>query len=137
MPLPLLGAVIGPLLNIGKDWLQSRSQRKQVKLESELKLEQAKTDGMIKRLEAGQQADIAWENLSIRNNGWKDEFWTIVIATPMVACFVPGWAVHVQAGFEALSASTPEWYQWAILISIGSAFGVRRFANLMQLKKGA
>ena len=136
MALPII-PIISSLIGAGKSWLESRAKRKAAELDSALRLEEARTESMIKRMEAGQAADIAWENLSIQNNGWKDEFWTLVIALPLVACFVPGWAVHVRAGFEALSASTPEWYQWAILISIGSAFGVRRITEFMKLKKGA
>jgi len=136
MPLPILAA-LGPLLGMGKTWLEGRNARKQAKLSSDLALNQAKTEGMIKRMEQGQVADIAWENLSISNNGWKDEFWTLVIAIPLVGCFIPGGAELVRAGFEALNSSTPEWYQWAVLISIGSAFGVRRITEFMKAKKGA
>lgn len=136
MPFPLMG-LLGPLFGMGKTWLENRGKLKQAKQDSKLALEQAKTEGMIARMAAGQQADIAWENLSIENNGWKDEFWTLVIASPLIACFIPGGAEYVSQGFAALNENTPEWYQWAIMISIGSAFGVRRFTDFMKMKKGA
>jgi len=70
-----------------------------------------------------------WEGKSIDNSGWKDEFWTIVLSIPLIGVFFPGWVDVFIAGFEALER-TPEWYRWAVAVAIGSAFGVRKFAEL-------
>ena len=115
--------------------LRGWNQRKAVKLESDIRIAQAVTEAKISLLANGQKADIAWENLSIQNSGWKDEFWTIVLSIPMIMCFIPGLVDYVSLGFEALT-KTPEWYQWAVSIAIGSAFGVRQFTKLMQIRKG-
>ena len=106
-----------------------------MKLEGELAVSQAKTDAHIEKIRTGQAADIAWESTSLDNSGWKDEYWTIVLSMPMIMCFIPGLVTYVERGFVALQ-NTPEWYQYAIGIAIGSAFGVRQFANFMKLKKG-
>ena len=123
--------VASPLTDIAKSW----QRRKTVKLESELAITKAKTDANIKKIQTGQVADIAWEKTSLEQSGWKDEYWTIVLSMPMIMCFVPGLVTYVEQGFNALQ-STPPWYRYAVGIAIGSAFGVKTFANFMTLKKG-
>lgn len=128
-------SLIPGLFTMGNDWLKDRQARKQAKLQSDLDIHQAKTTAHIKRLETGQQADIAWENTSIQNAGWKDEWFTIVLSIPAILCFIPGMAKFVKAGFDALN-NTPEWYQWAFLVAVSSAFGYKKIADFMALKRG-
>ena len=130
-------AIISSITSMASGWLDARTLRNQAKLQSSLKLDEAKVEAQIKRMAQSASADIAWENLSITNSGWKDEWFTILLSIPMVMCFVPGGAQYVQAGFEALNASTPEWYQWAFLVAVGSSFGVRKLTDFMSLRKGA
>ena len=134
MAFPVLGflTTIGDLI---AGPIKSWQQRKQAKLESDLKINEAKTEAKIERLKTGQQADIAWENTSIEQSSWKDEWFTIVLSIPAILCFIPGMAAYVRAGFEALR-KTPDWYQWAFLVAIGSSFGYRKIADFMALKKG-
>lgn len=134
MALPALG-FISTIGNLILAPIKSWQQRKQAKLESDLRINEAKTEAKIERFKTGQQADIAWENTSITQSGWKDEWFTIVLSIPAILCFIPGMAVYVKSGFEALK-NTPEWYQWAFLVAIGSSFGYRKIADFMALKKG-
>ena len=127
-----IGLVLSPVVDLLKGW----QERRKIALENEVALARAKTDAMIKMMETKQTADIAWENLSITNSGWKDEDWTLVLSIPAIMCFFPGLAEYVRAGFEALS-TCPEWYQWALGIAVGSAFGIRKFAEFMNFKKGS
>lgn len=126
-----LKAIASPVTNVITGW----QQRKSAKLKSDLAITEAKTTANIKKIQTGQDADISWENTSIAQSGWKDEYWTVVISLPMIMCFIPGLVEYVERGFEALS-KTPEWYQWAVGIAIGSAFGVKKFVNFMATKKG-
>lgn len=127
----ILGSLVSPLTNIITGW----QARKQAKLESDLKINEAKTEANIEKIKTGQHADISWENTSITNSGWKDEWFTIVLSIPAILCFVPGLAQYVIQGFKALEG-TPSWYQWAFLVAVGSSFGYRKIADLMSLKKG-
>ena len=129
----LLSSVAGMATN----WLAGRSERARVKLDGDIALAKAKTLAMVDRMHNKQSGDIAWENLSISNSGWKDEWFTVLLSIPMVMCFVPGGAQYVQEGFAALNASTPEWYQYAFLVAVGSSFGVRKLTDFMKLRKGA
>ena len=126
-----LKGLISPITGMIGDW----QKRKAVKLEGDIAIATAKTNSMVKRLETGQQADIAWEQLSISKSGWRDDYWTIILSIPAVLVFIPGCVVYVRDGFTALSGM-PGWYQWAIGIAIGSAFGYKRIADFMALKKG-
>lgn len=44
---------------------------------------------MTERLETDQAVDISWEQTSMGNSGWKDEFWTLVM-TALRCWFRPG-----------------------------------------------
>jgi hypothetical protein len=59
------------------------------------------------------------------NDSWKDEAWTILFIGVIVCCFIPGLQVHIEQGFFVLSNSTPEWFQYAVYMSIAASFGVR------------
>ena len=130
--------ILGVIKTVGglvSEPIKGWQKRKTAKLESDIKINQAKTDAQIQKISTGQKADIAWENTSISNAGWKDEYWTIIISLPMIMCFIPGLVLYVERGFEALQ-KTPDWYQWAVGIAIGSAFGVRKFTDFMKTRKG-
>ena len=128
--------IVGELFSIGKTYLEGVNERKRAKIESDREITKAVTQAKIKKMETAQEADIAWENLSIENAGWKDEFWTIILAIPMVLAFIPGMAGYVHQGFSVLQG-LPEWYRWALSIAIGSAFGVKKFTDFMRTRKGA
>ena len=104
--------VLGPVTSLVKGW----QDRKSAKLKSDLQVQEAKTQAMIDKISTGQKADIAWENTSIEQSSWKDEYWTLILSIPLIMCFIPGLLQYVQAGFEALN-STPPWYRWAIGIA--------------------
>jgi hypothetical protein len=128
-------SIITGLFSMGTAWVQSSQKRKAVKLESDLRVNEAITTAKIKKISTGQHADIAWENTSIQNAGWKDEWFTIVLSIPAIMCFVPGYAQYISAGFDSLKG-TPEWYQMAFLVAIASSFGFKKLADFMSIKKG-
>jgi len=138
MSLPIISAIktivlaaASPITGLLNSW----QKRKTAKLDSELAIHAAKTDAQIEKISTGQKADIAWEQTSISTSGWKDEWFTIILSIPAILCFIPGMDVYVVRGFAALS-ETPKWYQWAFLVAVGSAFGYRKIADFMNLKKG-
>ena len=55
---------------------------------------------------------------------WKDEYWTIVLSIPAIACFHPDAVPHIEAGFEALK-QMPEFYQYWLGICVLTSFGLR------------
>ena len=129
--LDFLSVVAAPITSVRDGW----QQRKKIELESDKRIAQAVTEAKIRNLEAQQGADIAWENTSITNSGWKDEWFTLILSIPAILCFIPGGAEYVTAGFDSLKG-TPDWYQWAFMVAVASSFGYRKLADFMALKKG-
>ena len=126
-----LGAVVKP----ATDAVQAWQDRKTLKLKQELALSNAKVKAKIRLLENGQANDFAWEKMSIGNSSWKDEYFTVVLSIPLILCFVPSMVPYIMEGFKALK-TTPQWYQWAVLVAISSSFGYKKLADFMALKKG-
>jgi len=125
-------SILAPVTSFISGW----QQRKTAKLEGDLKIADAKVTAQIDRIQTAQAADIAWENTSINNSGWKDEWFTVILSIPAILCFVPGLADYVKLGFGALS-TTPDWYQWCFMIAVASSFGYKKIADFMALKKGS
>lgn len=90
------------------------------KLESEVKAEQAWADWRVKNIDS----DAAWEQASIANSGWKDEFVLLVLSIPLVLVFLPITAPSVLAGFAILE-QTPEWYRWLAVMIYAATYGIR------------
>jgi len=134
MAIPLLG-LIQSVVGAGTSLVSGWQNRKTAKVESKIQIDEAVTNAEIKRIDKRGSADIAWEDTSLKQSGWKDEFWTIIIAIPMVMCFIPGLVGYVERGFEALE-KTPMWYQALVATAFASAFGVKKFVSFMKLKKG-
>ena len=55
---------------------------------------------------------------------WKDEYWTVVLSIPAIACFFPTAAPHIAQGFIVLE-TMPEFYQYWLGICVLTAFGMR------------
>lgn len=53
---------------------------------------------------------------------WMDEFWSVVLAIPMLLSFFPYAQDFVSRGFVIL-AQAPGWYLGAVALSIAWAFG--------------
>ena len=123
----ILTALIGPIADIGKTFLNNRAEEKQAK-------HQAKMSVI--------QNDADWESkmAAASNNSLKDEFWTIVLAIPI---FMVGYAIitgdmsivdRTKQAFQTLN-ELPEWYQYLLFICISSSFGIKGASKLMDLRK--
>lgn len=77
-----------------------------------------------------------WEALHAKGSqtSWKDEFWTIIFAIPLVLCFIPSCVDYVKQGFEVLN-TTPEWYRYCLLTLVGASVGVKKITDLFNIKK--
>ena len=128
--------IIGSVVTAVGTWFTNRQKLKQAEVDGKIAVTQAVTNANINRASTGQTADIKWEQTALATAGWKDEFWTVVLALPMILCFIPGLTQVVADGFVALRDNTPEWYQWAVLVAISASFGYRKLADFMAKKKG-
>ncbi len=121
---PIISEVVGAITGSIKGW----AERKRIRTQAKIELEH-------KRL----TADIDWDMAQVEASAhsWKDEFWTILLAIPMIMAFIPGLTEYVAAGFRVLRDDTPEWYKAAVGVAIAAAFGVRQFSKLMSRRLGA
>lgn len=121
----MLQSLIGPIASIAGTWLEG----KQKKAEAKAKLEVAKVEATVKKVE--QDGDWEAQAMSSSADSWKDEAWTICFILIILASFVPPLQPYMQAGFDFLRTA-PDWIQWGILASIAASFGLK---SITQLKK--
>jgi hypothetical protein len=115
----VLGVVLGPVIELVKGVIDNRAKAKERAQEIDGALQTKKLEQISKADDYAQAFRLA----QIQTAGWRPSFWTIVLATPVVMCFVPGLAQYVQQGFDALKTSTPVWFQYYLGMAISGAFG--------------
>jgi hypothetical protein len=126
MAFPLIGvlsAIVAPFTELGKLWLE----KKKVQAEGAVRVEVAKTEGEVKRLQTAQEQEGSY-NIAAQEGmkySWKDEWLTILWSIPFIACFFPEAQPYVKEGFEVLKNNTPEWYQWGFLGILVASFGLK------------
>ena len=122
-----LSSLIGPVANIGKQYLSNRAAEKQAKHEAKMNVIQNDADWESKMADASASS-------------WKDEFWTIILAVPI---FMVGYAIiaddmsvveRTKQAFQTLN-ELPEWYQYLLFIAISSSFGIKGASKLMGMRK--
>lgn len=122
-----LSSLIGPVANIGKQYLANKAAEKQAKHEAKMNVIQNDADWESKMADASA-------------NSWKDEFWTIILAVPI---FMVGYAIiandmsvvdRTKQAFQTLN-DLPEWYQYLLFIAISSSFGIKGASKLMGMRK--
>ncbi|WP_420011322.1 hypothetical protein [Tateyamaria sp.] len=117
-----LWGAIAAALGLGREAVEARGRLKVAKIEARAKIEESRATAALRAAEH----DAAWETLALSDaaSSWKDEWWTILLAIPLILAFVPGLPPYIEAGFAALD-ETPDWYRWALLAAISFAFGRR------------
>ncbi len=118
----MIWAAISAALGLGKEAVQARGRLKIAEIEAKARIAEARATAAQKAADH----DAAWEKLALSDaaTSWKDEWWTILLAIPLVLAFIPGMPPYIEAGFAALD-ETPEWYRWGLLAAISFAFGRR------------
>ena len=124
----MLQMLIGPAMDLAKDFVKGKAEEKKA-------IQQRKIQAI--------QNDAEWENkmADATANSWKDEFWTIVLASPVIAVMY-GVAIddqsvmdRVNQAFVALD-TLPEWFTYCLFISISASYGLKSADKLMNIKKG-
>ena len=115
--------LIGPLVGAVSGYFKDKAEIKKAKVVGEVKLIQSASDNI---------AD--WEQLHAKGSqtSWKDEFWTLIFAVPLVLGFCGPWGVEVVSdGFAALQMM-PQWYQYTLVTMVLASFGIRMKAGFMK-----
>ena len=129
----MFSAIIGPISSLAGTWLEGRVNK--AKAETDVKVARAKAEAKV--YETSATSDMLNEQAltSQMAGSWKDEFWTLVLAAPLIMCFIPSATQYVERGFVVLSQSVPEWYIAAVGAAIGAAFGYRGINKIMSGRK--
>ena len=124
----MLQMLLGPALELGKDFLKGKAEEKKAIQERKINAIQNDADWEAKMADA-------------TANSWKDEFWSIILALP-IAAVAYSVAIddvsiieRVKSGFAVLN-DLPEWYQYLLFIAVSASFGLKSADKLMNLKKG-
>src|SRR5687767_10452654 len=115
----LLSMLAGPVVDAIKSYVTKKQETKARQQELDGALQTKKLEQIAKTDDYAQAFRLA----QVQNAGWRPGFWTIVLAAPVILCFVPGGAQYVESGFRALDTSTPDWFQYLLGIAVTSAFG--------------
>ena len=118
--LPILNAVAG----LAGTWLEGRQEKSKMKQ----KLEVAKVQAQVKRVE--QEGSWDEKAMDASDNSWKDEAWTITFIILIIACFIPALQPYISDGFKFLREDCPEWLSYGILASIAASFGLKSITKL-------
>ena len=124
----MLQMLLGPALELGKDFIKGKADEKKA-------IQERKINAI--------QNDADWESkmADATKNSWKDEFFSIILSLPLVAV---AYSVamddssiieRVNEGFAALN-QLPEWYQYLLFIAVSASFGLKSADKIMGLKKG-
>tara|TARA_Y100001937_G_scaffold125847_1_gene193620 strand:+ start:312 stop:689 length:378 start_codon:yes stop_codon:yes gene_type:complete len=122
----MLQALIGPVANLVGGFLNNKHEQAQAKHQAKLQVI---------------QNDADWESkmASASANSLKDEFWTAVLAVPLLCVGYsiivddPAVLIRVSDGFDALD-TLPDWYQYLLFLAVSASFGIRGADKLMKLK---
>ena len=117
-------AILGPVANLAKTWIEGKQKKAQLKSQVELsKLEATKT-----KIEK----DGNWDESAMRasDNSWKDEAWTLAFISIILASFIPALQPYMKEGFLFLKNDCPDWISYGILASIAGSFGLKGIAKI-------
>ena len=107
--------------------LEYKSTKRQLKADIELEKLRGKAAyeaSKSQRAADSEGLDAVWEQMSIDNSGWKDEWVLVVLSIPMILVFVPWVQPTIMEGFKALEG-TPLWYRTIVATIYLATFGIR------------
>ena len=123
----MLQMLLGPAMELGKEFLQGKAEEK--KAIQQRKISQINND-----------ADWEAKMADASKDSWKDEFFSIILAMPLIAVAYgvamdsPAVIERLDAAFDTLN-TLPEWYQYLLFVAVTSSFGIRGADKIMNMRK--
>ena len=120
-------ALIGPVAGLVTDWLAGQREKSQAKHTAQMQVLSNTALWEAKMAEAS-------------NTSWKDEWFTILLSTPIVS-IIYGVVMNDQEIIERVGLafqqlnSLPEWYQYLLFVAVFASFGIRgadKISTLLQ-----
>ena len=122
----MLGKVAPEVAGYYRDKQKLKHERELEKLRGKIEYEKAKTV----RASESEGRDHEWEQMSIQNSGWKDEWVLIILSIPLIFVFIPQTQQTVLQGFQALE-QTPDWFRWLVVMIYCATYGIRFWRRRM------
>lgn len=134
--------IIGNLLGIGKDALNSRAELKKLKAKQEHSIIEAQTKAQVDRILSNTDSDNQIDLVTAQNkrHTLKDEVVTYIFLVPVfIATITPfliafnnnEWtqlSIYVKEAYQNLD-QLPTWYKWVLAAIIIDVLGFRSFAR--------
>jgi hypothetical protein len=134
--------IIGNLLGIGKDALNSRAELKKLKAKQEHSIIEAQTKAQVDRILSNTDSDNQIDLVTAQNkkHTLKDEVVTYIFLVPVfIATITPfliafnnnEWtklSLYVKEAYQNLD-QLPTWYKWVLAAIIIDVLGFRSFAR--------
>ena len=115
---------LGPIASLAGTWLEGKVEEKKAVAEATIAEKQA-TGEIDYDLTAAKQME----------SSWRDEFFSLLFAIPMVLAFCGEWGREIVfSGFEALQ-QMPQWYQVSLGALVASSVGIRGITKFYGKKK--
>jgi hypothetical protein len=124
----MLNLLIGPAVDLAKDFIKGKADEKKAIQERKINAIQNDADWEAKMADA-------------TKNSWKDEFFSVILSLPLIAVAYgvamdnPAVIDRLNSAFDTLN-SLPEWYQYLLFIAVSASFGLKSADKIMNLKKG-
>jgi len=120
-------ALIGAVTSLVTDWLKGQREKSEAKHKAQMEV-------------IGNTALWEQKMAEASNTSWKDEWFTVLLSTPIVA-IIYGVVMdserviyRVGLAFNQLD-SLPEWYQFLLFVAVFASFGIRgadKISTLLQ-----
>lgn len=118
------------------EWVKGHQELKKIKTEGNLRIEKARIDATIARVQQASQSETDWDLEALRasQTSWKDEWFALLLSLPFIGSFIPVVQDYVAVGWENVSMS-PLWYQASFIGAICASFGIRWYLKSAKLGK--
>jgi len=116
------GAIISGVTSLASSYMDNRK----IKTEHKAKVEQARVNAEINRIEKAAQSDQDYDLEALRQTrySWKDEYVLVILTLPFIGSFIPDIQDYVLKGWEYINKA-PEWYQWSFMGAVAASMGIR------------
>lgn len=114
---------LGIVASLAGTWLEGKVEK--TKAETGAKVARAKAEATIAEKQATGEIDYDIAAANQMASSWRDEFFSLLFAIPMVLAFCGDWGREIVFnGFEALQ-QMPTWYQVSLGALVASSVGMR------------
>ena len=115
-----IASIVGSLAGT---WLEGRLEEQKAKTQASVAIKKA--EATIAEKQATGEIDYDLAAAKQMQSSWRDEFFSLLFAIPMVLAFCGDWGREIVFnGFEALQ-QMPTWYQVSLGALVASSVGMR------------